>query len=127
MAARACPVAVILLAACSSKVAHSAPFASTSVLVTRLGDGSTTGTSGTAAAATFVDEYSQAGSLLQSVAFPTSGADVTTILYDSSGKSEGGLAVSGDGCVVALAGFAVTPGSTVGTSGTARERVKAFV
>ncbi len=87
------------------------------LVVVRLGDGSafTTGQ----AAATFLDEYTTTGTLVQSIAMPTtpSGSGNRALTVGNSATSEGFLTRSADGLYLTLGGYNAAPGTaSVSTS-----------
>jgi hypothetical protein len=99
-------------------VVHAAPFAPGDLVVYRVGDGSTalvnTGNP------VFIDEYSPAGSLVQSLPMPTAANGAQNAFFASgSASSEGALTVSPNGKFIALTGYAgmsVSPTSLASSS-----------
>jgi len=101
--------------------ANAAPFASGNIVVERLGDGSTALSS--AAAPVFLDEYTPAGTLVQSIAMPTAVAGSNKRLTDSgSATSNGYLSRSTDGRYLVLPGYDANVGtaSVAGAAGITR-------
>ncbi|HEX3800034.1 MAG TPA: PEP-CTERM sorting domain-containing protein [Verrucomicrobiae bacterium] len=88
------------------------------ILVVQVGNGSAA-LAGTATA-TFLDEYSLTGTLVQQFALPTaaSGSQDALTLSGSS-TAEGFLELSGDGNYVTIGGYNLAPGGTTGTSSAA--------
>ena len=94
----------------------------------RVGDGSSALSSG--ATAVFLDEYTPSGTLVQSIALPTSAVGANRRLTVSgTATSEGALALSADGRYLSLAGFDADPGTAAvaGTPTAATNRVVARV
>jgi hypothetical protein len=113
-------VASVALAACSllgiaAGTAHATSgFTAGDVVVYRVGDGSSS-LSGSGAPV-FLDEYSPSGSLVTSVALPTSDNGSRHALVGSgTANSEGGLTLSADGRYLVATGY----DATVGTAGLA--------
>ncbi|MCU1385855.1 MAG: hypothetical protein JWL71_4552, partial [Acidobacteria bacterium] len=81
------------------------------VVVYRVGDGSASLAS--AATAVFLDEYTTAGALVQSIPMPTVVAGANKRLTASgNATTEGFLTLSADGRYLVLAGYDATPGTT---------------
>ncbi len=74
----------------------------------RVGTGS--GTLSNAGTAVFVDEYTPAGTLVQSIALPTSGNNA--FVASGTATSEGGLTISPDGRYITLTGYNAATGTT---------------
>lgn len=92
--------------------------------VVRVGDGAATLTS--ASTATFVDEYTPAGALVQSIPMPTAVSGANQPLTNSgTATSEGFLNVSANGLYLTLVGYGTAPGlaSVPSTTSTAVARV----
>ena len=103
-------------------------FSPGNVVVARVGSGDAALSS--AAAAVFLDEYTPAGVLVQSVPLPTATAGANRRLTMSgSASSEGALAQSQDGRYLTLAGYDADPGTAgvAGSTNTAVSRVVARV
>lgn len=118
------PVVAVL----EASPAPAAGFTAGNVVVTRLGDGGTA-LSGSAAPV-FLDEYTPAGALVQTIPLPTSVAGANKRLTMSgSATSEGALALSADGRFLTLAGYDADPGtaSVAGSSTSTVSRVVARV
>ena len=97
--------------AVSSDTCHAAPFTMGNVVIYRIGDGASslvnTGNP------VFLDEYTPAGSLVQSVALPTTVSGANKRLVSSgTATSEGLLTRSADGQYLILTGYDVTPPHT---------------
>ncbi len=108
---------LVLLASLSATLPAQAPIAPGHVVALRLGDGAAA--LGSAAAAVFLDEYTAAGSLVQTIALPTSAADAIT--NSGTATSEGFLNLSSNGQFLVHAGYRAIPGTaSVVTSAAAR-------
>jgi hypothetical protein len=96
---------------CAS-LAVAAPFTEGNVVVLRLGDG-TTLLASNEAAPVFLDEYTPAGSLVQSIAIPISdsGGNFGLTLHGAE-TAVGGLNLSTDGKYLTFAGYNAAPGTT---------------
>ncbi|HEX6811842.1 MAG TPA: hypothetical protein VF384_09495 [Planctomycetota bacterium] len=94
----------------AAAAAAQSPFTIGNLVVVRIGDGVTP--LGTAATATFLDEYTTGGVLVQSVAMPIA-ASGTNLPFTNSGSttSEGFLNVSTNGFFLLLGGYGATPGT----------------
>ncbi len=120
---------VALLIAGPCTVCHAAAFLPDDLVVYRVGDGAAplVGTGNPV----FLDEYTTGGTLVQSVALPTSGGGGSYPLVASgTATSEGLLTRSADGQYVVLAGYATTlpgPASLSTTSAAAVPRAVATV
>jgi hypothetical protein len=105
-------------------LASAVPFKPGNIVVARVGDGRAALTA--AAAAVFLDEYTPAGQLVQSVALPTSASSTNRILTAAgNGTSELAVTRSADGRYLVLTGYGATPGTAAvaGTSSSAVARV----
>ncbi len=90
--------------------AQAAGFTAGNIVVARLGDGG--GALSGAAAPVFLDEYTPAGALVQTIPLPTGVAGANRRLTMSgSAASEGALALSADGRYLTLAGYDADPGT----------------
>jgi uncharacterized protein YjiK len=102
-----------------------APFTNGNIVVYRIGDGASSLLN--TGAAVFLDEYTPAGSLVQSVALPTTVSGANKRLVSSgTATSEGLLTRSADGQYLILTGYDVTPphsGSLSSATGAAVNRV----
>ncbi len=97
-----------------------APFQPGNLVVARVGDGSAALTS--AAAAVFLDEYTPAGALVQTISLPTSVSGSNRILTASgTGVTELNLTRSADGRYLLLAGYGTNPGTTAVSNSTAAD------
>ena len=98
--------------------ASAAAFSPGNLVVVRVGAG--LGALSSAATAVFLDEYTPAGALVQSVALPTAvdGLNRRCVLSGTA-TSEGALALSGDGQYLLLAGYDTAPGTASITTSTA--------
>lgn len=74
----------------------------------RVGTG--TGTLSNAGTAVFVDEYTTSGTLVQSIALPTSG--INAFVASGTATSEGGLTISPDGRYITITGYNAMTGTT---------------
>ncbi|MBI1189499.1 MAG: hypothetical protein GC200_02300 [Tepidisphaera sp.] len=92
------------------------------VVVYRIGD--TTNALSSAGTAVFVDEYTPAGALVQSIAMPTSGTNA--FVASGTATSEGLLTVSPDGRYVTVTGYNANVG-TASITGTASATVNRIV
>jgi len=100
-------------------------FAAGNIVVCRVGTG--TGSLSTSAAAVFLDEYTSGGTLVSSIAMPTTNGIVQkAFTVAGSAQSECQLNRSTDGRYLVLAGYPQTPG-TVTVGGTIGARVFARV
>lgn len=94
------------------------------LFVVRVGDGVAALTN--ASTATFVDEYTPAGTLVQSIAMPTVAVGANQPLTNSgTATSEGFLNLSENGLYLTLAGYGIAPGtpSVPGTASLTTPRV----
>lgn len=116
-------LAILLAAAATAQIQPG------NLVVLRLGDGAAPLVSG-AAAPVFLDEYTPAGTLVQSIALPTA-ANGTNHAFgiSSSATSEGHLNLSPDGRFLTCAGYDALPGtlSIAATASSATSRVVARV
>jgi hypothetical protein len=89
---------------CAATAASASDFTAGNVVVVRIGDGSAALTS--AATAAFLDEFTPAGALVQSIALPIapSGAN-SSFATSGTATSEGGLTLSADGRYFLLTGY----------------------
>lgn len=104
------------------------PFTAGNIAVLRIGDGVTQLTSGNATSV-FLDEYTDAGLLVRSVAMPIAVTGTNkrlTLPVSSTDKTEGYLSRSPDGRFLALAGYDAAPG-LAGVSTSASSAVKRIV
>lgn len=91
--------------------AQAAAFTPGNLVVYRVGDGSAALSS--VGTAVFLDEYTPAGALVQTVALPTaaSGSNLP-LIASGSATSEGQLSRSTDGACLLLTGYGAVPGTT---------------
>ncbi|MET4076454.1 IPT/TIG domain-containing protein [Hymenobacter sp. UYCo722] len=93
-------------------VAVAAPFTPGNIVVARVGEGGTAALTSTSTAV-FLDEYTPGGTLVQSVALPTSiSGNNRALTVSGTTPSELGLARSADGRSLVLAGYGTSPGGT---------------
>lgn len=110
---------------------QAAAFTPGNLVVYRIGDG-TALTSG-AATAVFLDEYTTSGTLVQSIALPTTATTTAgaqrALTASNSATSEGLLSRSADGACILLTGYNATAGtaSVSGTSSATTARVVGVV
>jgi DNA/RNA endonuclease G (NUC1) len=105
--------------------AHAASFASSNLIVYRVGDIGPTALS-SAATPVYLDEYTPAGTLVQSIAMPLAASGANRRLTASgTAASEGLLTRSVDGKYIILAGYDAAVGTlnVAGTTTTAANRV----
>jgi hypothetical protein len=113
-------VLTFLVAAFAAGSALAAPFKPGNIVVARVGDGTAALTN--AATAVFLDEYSPAGQLVQTIALPTSvvGTNRSLTAAGTAG-SELGLTRSADGRYLVLTGYGTTPGTAAVATTTTSE------
>jgi hypothetical protein len=97
-----------------SAFASAAAITSGNLVVYRVGDGSAALSN--ASTAVFLDEYTPAGVLVQSIALPTTAG--TALTASGTASSEGLITVSPDGKYLSLTGYSAAPG-TASINGTA--------
>ena len=108
--------------------AHASNFTTGNVVVVRVGTGAAALSN--AATAVFLDEYSPAGVLQQTIALPTVASGANRPFTNSgSATSEGFLNLSADGQYLIQAGYGALPGTlaVVGTTSAATPRVVARI
>lgn len=100
---------LLVLSAFTAAALAQQPFTIGNLVVVRVGDGAAPLTN--ASTATFLDEYTPAGALVQTIALPTA-ATGANLPFANSGTatSEGFLNVSQNGIFLTLAGYATAPG-----------------
>ncbi|MBY0275122.1 CehA/McbA family metallohydrolase [Candidatus Binatia bacterium] len=97
--------------------ANAAPFASGNVVVYRVGSG--IGSLVNTGSPVFLDEYTTAGALVQSIPLPTAASGANKQLIASgTATSEGLLTRSSDGTKLLLSGYATNPGGATSLSTT---------
>ncbi len=94
--------------ALAKSTASAAAISAGNLVVYRVGDGSAA--LGTTATAVFLDEYTPAGSLVQSIAAPTSGSTMMTAVGNSG--TEGIISRSQDGTSLVFGGYRKATGGT---------------
>jgi hypothetical protein len=93
------------------QLAAQQPIASGDLLVYRVGDGTAALTS--ASTASFLDEFTPAGLLVQTIPMPTAASGANQPLTNSGvAVSEGFLNVDGTGRYILCGGYAIAPGTT---------------
>ena len=103
-------------------------FTAGNIVVYRVGDGSVTLTG--AAAPVYLDEYTPAGVLVQTIALPVAASGSNHILTAAGiGSTEGALTLSGNGQYVILTGYNTAVGtlSIGGSSSTTRPRIVGLI
>jgi len=101
------PVLGVMIALVVHHPANAAPFTPGNLAVVRVGDGTAALTG--AATATFIDEYTPAGFLVQSIAIPASGPTLLTM--SGSATLEGALMRSPNGALLCFAGYQASSGT----------------
>jgi hypothetical protein len=119
--------AAVALAGIWPAWAGAAAFSADSVVVYRVGAGSATLNGN--ATAVFLDEYSPAGVLRQSIAMPTAPtAALSAVTASGDASVEGRLSLSADGSTLVVPGYsALLGGSTAGANPSTTPRVIALV
>jgi hypothetical protein len=112
-------IGLLIVMSCAASQANS--FTSGNIVVYRVGDGTATLTDN--GNAVFLDEYTPSGSLVQSVALPTTASGSQKPLIASSDVSEGLLARSTQGQYVLLTGYASNLGGSTALATTAATAV----
>lgn len=107
-------ISALVLALGTAGGAHAAPFTAGNLLIERVGAG--TAALSNSATAVYVDEYTTSGTLVQSVALPTSGANQTTA--SGTATSEGLLNLSADGKTLLVPGYSAPVGTATIASST---------
>ena len=119
---------VLSAVALTAFAAAQSPFTPGNLVVSRVGDGAAALSN--AATARFLDEYTPAGVLVQTIALPTV-ASGSNFAFTASGTatSEGFVSQSADGRYLILAGYSAVPGtaSVVSTTAALTPRVVARV
>jgi hypothetical protein len=95
-------VAVALLASCAMSSSEAAPITPGNIVIYRVGSG--TNALANTGNNVFLDEYTTAGSLVQSIAMPATGTG-TKLISAGNSTSEGALSISPDGTWVGFAGY----------------------
>ena len=105
---------------------YATSFTPGNLVVVRVGDG--TASLSSASAAVFLDEYTPAGLLVQSVALPTStSGNNHSLTLSGSATSEGALTLSVNGQLLVLAGYDATTGFAAVSSDSTTNRTVATV
>ncbi len=106
----------------SSVVSHAAPLTPGNLTVYRIGTG--TGTLVATGNPVFLDEYTPAGVLVQSIPLPeTASGTQKQLIASGTSTSEGMMTRSTDGRYIVLTGYAVNTGGSASLSGTASASV----
>lgn len=101
---------LFVLSAFTAAALAQQPFTIGNLVVVRVGDGTAPLTN--ASTATFLDEYTPAGVLVQTLAMPTTASGANQPFTNSgTATSEGFLNVSQNGVYLTLAGYAAAPGT----------------
>jgi len=102
-----------------SSTASAAAISNGNIVVYRVGTAG--GTLGSTTTSVFLDEYTPAGTLVQSIAMPTTSSGLTLALTASgSANSEGYPTLSGDGKYIALTGYNIGTGFATPAAAVAR-------
>jgi hypothetical protein len=110
----------------STRTAQAAPFTPGDLVIYRVGDG--TGSLVNTGNAVFLDEYTTAGTLVQSIAMPTTASGSNNPLIASgTATSEGLLTLSLNRQYLALTGYGTTTGGATSLPGTASTAVPRVV
>ncbi|RTL32545.1 MAG: PEP-CTERM sorting domain-containing protein [Burkholderiales bacterium] len=114
----ALPLTALFVGLVSGLPAQAAPFTAGDIVVERIGNGS--GSLSSSATPVYLDEFNSAGSLVQTIALPTTGTPLTD---SGSATSDGYLSRSTNGQVLVMPGYAATVGtaSVASASGISRE------
>ncbi len=120
--------ATVAAAALAAAALAQSPLTIGNVFIVRVGDG--VAALSNAATATFLDEYTPTGTLVQSIPMPTTASGLNQPLTNSgTATSEGFLNVSLNGIYLTLAGYSAAPGlaAVAGTTAASTPRVIARV
>lgn len=120
-------ILVLALTTVGAASVLAAPFTPGNVVVYRPGDGS--GALTTASTPLFLDEYTPAGLLVQSIALPIAGTSPAPLTASGSSTADGMLSTSADGQFLAVPGYNVPPGTpavAMTTSSTVPRAVAVF-
>jgi hypothetical protein len=122
----AAAVAIVAAAAVTPSAALAGPITPGNLVVYRVGTG--TGSLVNTGNAVFIDEYTTSGTLVQSIAMPTtvSGSN-KQLIASGTASSEGMLTVSPNGQFVAVTGYASNTGAASSLSGTTSAAVNRSV
>ena len=113
---------LLVLFAAIQRLLASAPFTPGNLVIYRVGTG--TGSLVNTGNPVFLDEYTPAGALVQSISLPTTGAQ--KLIASGTATSEGLLTRSADGLYIVLAGYNA-PIPTTGLAGTSSATVPRVV
>lgn len=106
--------------------AHAAPFGSGNLAVLRVGSGAAA--LGSACTEVFIDEYTTAGTFVQTIALPTAAnGSNQPFCVSGSATSEGMLSLSANGQSLVVPGYAATPGTASIASAAGINRVVAVI
>ena len=101
----------LLIAVCINSISQAAPFTPGNIVIYRIGTG--TGSLSSNATAAFIDEYTPAGALVQSIALPTTASSPNFALTSSgTATSEGLISLSADGNYLLAIGYNAVVGTT---------------
>lgn len=115
--------AVTTVLAGQAMVSSAAPFTPGNVVLYRVGAPDAAAAPGNAATAVFLDEYAPSGTLVQTIALPTTAGGANRILTaNGNSTSEGMLNRSADGRYLLMTGYEA-PVGTAGASATTLNRV----
>ena len=98
-------IAAALFVSCSISSSEAAPITPGNLVIYRAGSG--TNTLANTGNDVFLDEYTTAGSLVQSIAMPATG-DGTKLVSAGNSNGEGALSISPDGTWLAFTGYNTT-------------------
>lgn len=102
----------------NTPVAHAASFTPGNIVVVRIGDGSAALTN--AATAVFLDEYTPAGTIVQTISLPTTvSGNNKRLTMSGTSTSDGALALSSNGQYLTLTGYDAITGTASVTSSAA--------
>jgi len=95
-------IAAALFVSCSISLSEAAPITPGNLVIYRAGSG--TNTLGNTGNDVFLDEYTTAGSLVQSIAMPATGTG-TKLITAGNATSEGAMSISSDGTWIGFSGY----------------------
>lgn len=95
-------IAVALFVSCSISLSEAAPITPGNLVIYRAGSG--TNSLASTGNDVFLDEYTTAGSLVQSIAMPATGAG-TKLITAGNSTSEGAMSISPDGTWIGFTGY----------------------
>jgi hypothetical protein len=111
----AAAIAAALLVSCSISSSEAAPITPGNLVIYRAGSG--TNSLANTGNDVFLDEYTTAGVLVQSIAMPATGAG-TKLITSGNSTAEGALSISPDGTWIGFAGYNSTIPASSSISGT---------